>query len=69
MDISAAEKIYRVAKILQHKAELAPDGATIMYSAGIENSGLRVEEEIMILNRLEAEGVIEVVDNYSSEWI
>jgi hypothetical protein len=40
-----------------------------MYSAGIENSGLRVEEEIMILNRLEAEGVIEVVDNYSSEWI
>lgn len=63
------EKIYKVLKAIKEKVDISPDGAIIDYRAGWENTELSGDEEIMILNKLESDGVIEVAGNFSSEYV
>lgn len=63
------EKIYKVLEKIKGKMDIAPVGSVIDYRAGREMSEIRAEEEIMILNKLADEGVIEVVDNFVSDYI
>jgi hypothetical protein len=63
------EKIIKVIERIMGKMEVAPKGAVLDYRAGWEVDELSAEDEIMILNKLSEEGIIEVVDNFSSEYI
>ena len=67
--MSPKEKIYKTMFVLKEKYELSPRGTTIRFYAGKEGSGISVRDEILILNKLETEGVIKIVDNFSSEYI
>ena len=66
--MTPAQKIFKVMSCIKHKSELSPEGAVIEYRAGYEDHELFAGDEIMILNKLSEEGVIEVTNNYSSEY-
>ncbi|OYV63590.1 MAG: hypothetical protein B7X03_01060 [Parcubacteria group bacterium 21-58-10] len=63
------EKIFKVLERIRNKAAISPVGAVIDYRAGWEVDSLTAEDEIQILNKLAAEGAIDVVDNFSSEGV
>lgn len=63
------EKIFRVLQIIREKAEMSLVGAEVSYRAGEESMDLFADDEIMILNKLESEGYIEITKNYSSDYI
>lgn len=62
-------KILKVLERIRNKADISPVGAVIDYRAGWEVDSLTAEDEIQILNKLAAEGIIDVVGNFSSENI
>jgi len=67
--MDSKEKIFAVLKRIKGKVEISPDGATLDYRAGEEIDELSTQDEIMILNKLEEDGIIEVVQNYASDYI
>lgn len=67
--MKSEEKIYKVIEKIKEKIDIAPNGATIEYRAGKELDDLNTEEDVLILNKLVEEGAIEVVGNFSSEYI
>ena len=67
--MKSGEKIFKVLERIKGKTDIAPVGSVIDYRAGWEVDELGAEDEIMILNKLAEEGVIEVVNNYSSDHI
>jgi hypothetical protein len=67
--MTAEEKIFKVLEKIKSKADIAPAGAIFDYRAGWEVSGLGAEDEILILNKLAEDGVINVIDNFASEYI
>ena len=66
--MNSREKILCVLEKIKQKHELAPVGSVLNYRAGKEASGLTAEEEILILNKLEEDGAIEVVSNFANEY-
>jgi len=68
-NMTPEEKIYKVLEKIKEKASIASLGAVLDYRAGKEKVELTPSDEIMILNKLADEGIIEVVDNFSSEYI
>lgn len=67
--MKAEEKIYLVLEKIKSKTDLAPTNSAVEYRAGWEVNELGVEDEIMILNKLADDGIIQVIDNYASEYI
>jgi len=67
--MTSEEKIFKVLDIIKNKMDLAPVYTTLGYRAGEETSELNAEDEILILNKLAEEGIIEVTDNYASDYI
>jgi hypothetical protein len=66
--MKSEEKIQKVLERIKEKVDIAPSGSVVDYRAGWEINELGAEDEIMILNKLADEGVIDVVDNYSSDY-
>ena len=62
------EKIYIVLERIKGKADISPKDSVLDYRAGWEADDLTAADEIMILNKLAEEGIIEVVNNYSSDF-
>jgi len=62
------EKIYKVLKKLKGKMDIAPLNSEIKYRAGREGNDLSSSEEILILNKLESEGVIKIIYNAGTEY-
>ena len=67
--MTSDEKILKVLEHIKGKTDIAPRGSTVDYRAGNEVYDLNSEDEILILNKLEEENIIEVVDNFASEYI
>ena len=67
--MTSEEKILKVLQAIKSKSDISPINAEISYYAGQESTGLSSEDEIMILNKIEEEGVISVISNYASEYI
>ena len=67
--MDSQEKILKVLETIKGKVDIAPADSVLDYRAGHESSEIGVEDEILILNKLASEGVIEVIDNYSSEYV
>jgi hypothetical protein len=67
--MKSEEKIFKVLQKIKDKIDLAPVDSVVDYRAGWEINELGAEDEILILNKLAEEGVIEVVGNFSSEYI
>lgn len=63
------EKILKVLKVIQAKADISPGDAVLDYRAGHEDFDLLAADEIAILNKLVEEKVIKVEDNFASEYI
>jgi hypothetical protein len=63
------EKIYIVMKKIKEKSLISPKDSEIVYRAGFESSNLKVEDEILILNKLNDEGAIKIIYNSGSEYI
>lgn len=63
------EKILKVLQKIKEKMDISPDGSVLDYRAGMEGSGLKVNDEVMILNKLAEDQTIEIVDNFGSEYI
>jgi len=63
------DKIYNILKTLKDKSLLSSSGNKIFYTAGREGlDNLTIKEEISILNKLESEGIIKIINNFSSEY-
>lgn len=67
--MKSEEKIFLVLERIKSKVDIAPSGSVISYRAGEEVNDLSAEDEILILNKLDEEGVINVVSNYASDYI
>ncbi|OGZ24045.1 MAG: hypothetical protein A3A08_01370 [Candidatus Nealsonbacteria bacterium RIFCSPLOWO2_01_FULL_41_9] len=67
--MTSEEKIYKVLECIKSKADISPQGDIIEYRAGWEDNELQEEEEIMILNKLSEEDIIEVINNFTSDYI
>ena len=67
--MTAEDKILIVLAKLKSKDEISPLGSVISYRAGYERTGLTVEEEVSIMNKLAADGIIEVTGNFGSETV
>lgn len=65
--MTSEEKIIKVMKSLKNKNDISPKDSVLRYYAGREGNGLDGKDEILILNKLSEDGLIEVIDNYSSE--
>lgn len=66
--MKSEEKILKVLQQIKNKVDLSPKNTAVNYRAGEEVSRLSPDEEIMILNKLEEEGIIEVVSNFSNDY-
>ncbi len=62
------QKIFIVMKRIREKYLISPKDSDINYIAGSETN-LKAEEEILILNKLNDEGIIKIIGNFSSEYI
>jgi hypothetical protein len=69
MRMTSEEKIYKVLEKIKAKIDIAPIDSVIDYRAGEEVNKLSASDEILILNKLSDEGVIEIIDNFTSDYI
>jgi len=67
--MTAEEKILKTLLRIKGKADIAPEDAVLDYRAGWEVNGLGSEEEILILNKLASQGIIDVIDNFTSDYV
>lgn len=67
--MKSEEKIFKVLERIKNKVDISPSDSVLDYRAGWEVNEIGAEDEIMILNKLAEEGVIEVISNYTSEYI
>lgn len=63
------EKINRVLEVIKEKFDLGIDGMTLEYRAGFMGSKVPQSDEIIILNKLDQEGAIDIVGNFASDYI
>lgn len=62
------EKIFIVMKKIKEKYSISPKDSEIIYRAGFETTKLKAEDEILILNKLNDEGIIKITNNSSLEY-
>ena len=67
--MKSEKKILKVLQMIQEKIDISPVNSVIDYRAGLERTGLNVQDEVMILNKLAEDGFITVINNFGSESI
>lgn len=67
--MTSEDKIFKVLAVIKDKIDLAPKGAVLNYRAGEERLDFSVADEILIINKLADQGIIEVKENYPSDFI